>query len=271
MRICVLIPAGGSSRRYSGDDEALLGPRSKLDEDLGGRPVLQRAVELFIHHPDVARVIVGGPGADEPFEAFRLRHGDRLGLMGADLVRGGRTHRWETVRACLAHVPDDCTHVAVHDAARPVTPPEVIERVFTAGEHHPAVAPALPVGDSLKRIDPDVRISAGADPLDAILGAGGGPRLHAVAGAADRTNLWAVQTPQIFRRDLILEAYQDPDPDATDDLQQAERILAARGEHAVVVQGDPRNVKLTIAADLALVRAIGGFTAPHDRPTHKRF
>src|SRR5215471_1099273 len=115
MRIAVIIPAAGASSRYL----ATGGLRSKLDEDLGGKPVLQRTVELFTKHDDVGQIVVAGPADDASFEEFRQRHGDRLGLHGAKLVKGGVTHRYETVKAALAEVADDCTHIAVHDAARP--------------------------------------------------------------------------------------------------------------------------------------------------------
>src|SRR6185436_8811812 len=115
MRIAVIIPAAGVSSRYIETG----GLRSKLDEDLGGKPVIQRTVELFTKHDDVGQIIVAGPADPAAFAEFKDRHNDRLGLLGAKLVVGGVTHRYETVRAALAEVPEDCTHIAVHDAARP--------------------------------------------------------------------------------------------------------------------------------------------------------
>lgn len=296
MRLAVIIPAGGRSERFNrgvGTPEPIAAPRSKLDEDLGGRPVLQRAVELFTSLPEeasegvsVEAVIVAGPHDDAPFAAFELRHGDRLGLLGARLCRGGLTHRYETVRAALRDVrdrgPADVTHVAIHDAARPITPPAVLARVLRAARVHPAAVPAVAVGDTLKRVDPAVRISAGLDPLAAILGDGGdsedasatrSPAGWAIAGTVDRANLWAVQTPQVFEVGVIMAAYAQADLESTDDATLVERLFEAegRGRRVVAVEGDPRNVKITTPADVALVRALGGFAAPAERATHKRF
>src|ERR1044072_6729605 len=128
MKLAVIIPAAGASRRYSEGQEFA---RSKLDEDLGGRPVLQRTLELFEKNEAVSALvavgglIVAGSHDDAAFGEDKTRHGDRLGLMGVKLCKGGATHRWETVAAALKLVPDDCTHVAVHDAARPCTPLEL--------------------------------------------------------------------------------------------------------------------------------------------------
>jgi 2-C-methyl-D-erythritol 4-phosphate cytidylyltransferase len=157
MNLAVIIPAAGFSTRYA---EALKAEtatdlaRSKLDEDLGGRPVLQRTVELFANHDAVQTIIVAGPNADaapEAWSEFKNRYADKLGLLGVKLCQGGRTHRYETVKAALALVPDDATHIAVHDAARPCTPPELLDRLFDASQKYPAVIPGVDVPDTLKR------------------------------------------------------------------------------------------------------------------------
>ena len=87
MQIAVIIPAAGSSSRFNTGDSGLLAPRNKLDEDLGGRPVLQRTVELFNTRPDVCGVIIAGPADDEAFAQFEFRHADKLALLGAVLCR----------------------------------------------------------------------------------------------------------------------------------------------------------------------------------------
>lgn len=273
IRLYVIIPAAGSSARFNaaGAGPGLLGqPRSKLDEDLGGRPVLQRAVELFTSRPDVAGVIVAGPQADAPFAEFELRHGDRLAMLGASVCRGGRHHRWESVRAALAMVPADATHVAVHDAARPVTRQDLIDRVFDAVTRHPAVIPAVDVSDTLKRVSNRGEAPAQADPLAAILSGGAGHSgadLRRVEATVDRANLVAVQTPQAFEAGLLRRAYESPDEHGTDEAGQVERL----GEPVTVVLGDPRNIKITVPTDVELARLIGGFPPPTERAVHKRF
>ncbi|MEO1129149.1 MAG: 2-C-methyl-D-erythritol 4-phosphate cytidylyltransferase, partial [Planctomycetota bacterium] len=133
MNIAVIIAAAGSSSRYM----AAGGLRSKLDEDLGERPVLQRTMELFTKRDEVSSIIVAGPYED--YDEFKLRHGDKLAILGVQLCRGGKGERWETVKAGLELVPDDCTHIAVHDAARPCASPELFDRIFDAASSHPAV------------------------------------------------------------------------------------------------------------------------------------
>ncbi|MHA7814823.1 MAG: IspD/TarI family cytidylyltransferase [Phycisphaerales bacterium] len=269
MRISVIIPAAGASTRYNqGSADALGSPRSKLDEDLGGKTVLQRSVELFNTRDEVQQVIVAGPHDQEAFAEFKLRHGDRLSLLGASLVRGGETHRYQTVANALAQVDESCTHVAIHDAARPATDPALIDRVFDTAKSHPAVVPGTPVSDTLKRVEPDaIEDAAGADPVASILGVGTTHTLHRVASTIDRSDLMQVQTPQVFERELLVRAYAQDDLSSTDDAGLIERL----GELVVIVEGDPLNLKLTRSGDLPLLRAIMGVKGPSERPTHKRF
>jgi len=268
MNVCVIVCAGGGSTRFG---------RNKLDEDLGGRPVLQRAVEAFTKHPRIDSIVVAGPKND--YEAFTERHGDKLGLMGCVVCPGGETHRWETVKAALEHVPEGTTHIAVHDGARCLTGSELIDRVLDAalaqiegGGRRGAVVPGIEVTDTLKRVGDEVGV-AEEDPLDAILGDAGKPRLGSrlVEETVDRKGLVSVQTPQMFEADLLRRAYAQDDLSSTDDAGLVERL----GEAVHVVEGDPLNIKLTTPADLRLARAIlgmsGGLGEGSSRATHKRF
>lgn len=270
MNICVIIPAAGSSSRFNASGgEGVLAPRNKLDEDLGGRPVLQRTVELFTKDHRVSSVIVAGPHDEAAFSEFKLRHGDRHSMLGASLVRGGKDHRYETVAAALVLVPDDATHVAVHDAARPAASPELIDRVFETASRHDAVIPAIPVPDTVKRTGAEVPDDVGADPLAAILGDGGGSKstLHEVSETLDRAGLVLAQTPQVFAKALLKRAYAQDDLTSTDDASLIEKL----GERVVTVEGDAANIKITTPADVPLARAILGFKGPAQRATHKKF
>lgn len=261
MNIAVIITAAGRSERFGG--------RDKLNEDLGGRALLMRTVELFNKRPEVGSVIVAGP--PDKLDEFRFRFGDQLGFHGARIVPGGRAERWETVRNALQEVPGDCTHVAVHDAARPATPTDVIDRVFEAATMFDAVIPAVPVAATIKRVSKETKEAAQADPIAAaILGEAAKPRNLArqVEETIDRQRLVEVQTPQIFERGLLIRAYEQKDlSGATDDASLVERL----GEAVFVVNGDPRNIKITTPADLHLVRAVLGVRPPQDRPAHKQF
>lgn len=271
-RIAVIIPAAGAGRRYAEGSDAYAAPRSKLDEDLGGRPVLQRAVELFSKHESagdfVLTIIVAGPHDPSAYADFRDRHADKLGMLGARLCRGGVTHRHETVAAALAEVPGDATHIAVHDAARPCAPADLIERVFEAATKHRAVVPGVEVSDTLKRAGQPAGEEDEADPLAAILGAApkkARPRL--VTQTIDRRDLYSIQTPQVFDAGLLRRAYAQKDLSSTDDAGLVERL----GEAVVIVPGDPRNIKITRMSDLPLARAIMGLRPPSSRESHKRF
>jgi 2-C-methyl-D-erythritol 4-phosphate cytidylyltransferase len=269
MRISVIIPAAGASTRFnSGAEDPLGTSRSKLDEDLGGKTVLQRSIELFNTREEVDQVIVAGPHDHDAYADFRLRHADRIALLGATLVQGGETHRYETVANALEHVDASCTHVAIHDAARPATSAALIDRLFDAAKSHPAVVPGTPVSDTIKRVDAEpLEDDAGIDTVASILGVGTRHAVHRVQSTLDRSNLMLVQTPQVFERELLVRAYAQDDLASTDDAGLVERL----GEPVVIVEGDPLNIKLTRADDLPLVRAIMGVKGPSSRPTHKRF
>lgn len=273
MRIAVILPAAGSATRYA----AAGGLRHKIDEDLGGKIVLQRAIELFTRfEPDdatIASIIVAGPHDDAAFADFKARHADRLGLLGATLCKGGATHRWETVRAALAHVPADCTHIAVHDAVRPCASEAMLARVFRAAAKHAAVIPAVESPDTLKRTRTDDSAIEEPDPLAAILGAAKPEPRRTVTETLDRAGVVLVQTPQVFRADVLRAAYAQTDLSGTDDAQVVERFFASRGkgEAVVVVEGDARNIKITRPADLELARAILGVRAAEERSAMRKF
>lgn len=271
MNIAVIIPAAGSSRRYV--ESAKLGgvdaDRQKIDEDLGGRPLLHRTVELFNKLDEVSAIIVAGPADQAAYEAFKQRHADKLGILGVRLCQGGAEHRYQTVANALRIVPPEATHIAVHDAARPCTPPEVIERVLDAARAgHRAVVPGIDVPDTLKRVGAEAIKSQEEDPLAAILGASAPrPGARRVEKTVDRAGMVAVQTPQVFERALLERAYAQQDLSSTDDAQLVERM----GEEVVVVEGDPRNIKVTRARDIQLVRSIMGYRDPAEKPAHLRF
>ncbi len=274
MRVSVIIPAAGSSRRFQSSQDAGLTPdRSKLDEDLGGRPVLHRAVELFSNYTnpdvDIAQIIVAGPADDDAWDAFQLRHGDKLALLGVTLCRGGKERRTQSVAEALKQVDGSTTHIAVHDAARPATPVELLDRIFKAAQQHPAVIPAIEVTDTLKRVSEADVGNDDIDPLDAILGDAGktSAKGREVVETVDRASLVSVQTPQVFDADLLRRAYESDDASATDDAQMVERL----GEPVIVVDGDARNLKITVPADLPITRSIMGLKPPKERAAHKRF
>ncbi|MDA0802627.1 MAG: IspD/TarI family cytidylyltransferase [Planctomycetota bacterium] len=262
MKICLIVTAAGSSQRFGAD---------KLGEDLGGRPVLLRAVEPFTKRTEVTTILVAAP--PDSIDAFTTRFGPTLLFHGVRIVPGGRTARWETVKAALAYVPEDCTHVAIHDGARPCVSNELLDRLFAAAAIAAAVVPGLEVSDTVKRVGAERVAAAEDDALaDAILGDAGceAAQGRLVEATLPRDGLVLVQTPQVFARGVLCAAYSSVDlHGATDDASVVERA----GHAVMVVDGDPRNIKVTTKADLALARIFSNARAPAatDRADHLRF
>ena len=263
MRITTILPAAGQGKRFG----KVAPGRSKLEIDLRGRPVFLRAAEAFLDRPDVTKVILAVDPAG--LEEFKFKWGDQLGFRGIQIVAGGRQERWETVLLALAAVDDDCTHVAIHDAARPLVSRQMIDRVFDAAERFDAVIPAVPVSATLKRVvEADAADQAEADPIDAILGTSSADQtpMQRVTETIDRTDLVEVQTPQIFELALLRRAYAQLEDGTiapagvTDDAA----LIEALGEPVYVVEGEVTNLKVTRPADIDLVRAVLSLTSKQD-------
>jgi len=173
-----------------------------------------------------AIVVAAPPGWEEP--AILLAEELGCGKVSA-CVAGGAT-RGESVRLALAEIPADAAVVLVHDAARPVLDDAVVERVVTAlTDGWDGAVPALPVADTVKRVD--------------------GER---VIETLRRDELRAVQTPQAFLAQVLRDACQGDVSGASD----CASLVEARGGRVKVVDGDPRLLKVTDAADLDRVAAL---------------
>ena len=182
--------------------------------DLRGRRVVDRAVDVVARACDGGVVVVLPPGTQW----------DGAGTP----VDGGAT-RSASVRCGLAAIPDDAEVVVVHDAARPLASSALFDAVIAAVRAGaPAAVPALPVSDTLKRVNEE-----------------------RVIETVDRSQLVAIQTPQAFRAEALRAAHARAD-DATDDAALVEQA----GEKVVVVPGDPRNLKITDAQDLLIATAL---------------
>lgn len=260
IKIAVIIPAAGRGQRFqtsrqSGD---ALDGISKTEVNLAGRPVFIRSVELFVHRPEVIQVIVA-VNPDRITE-FRFRWGDRLGFHGVTIVAGGKAERWQTVLMALEAVDERATHVAIHDAVRPLATTALLDRMFEAACRFRAVVPAMPVASTLKRVIPYQEDAATSDPMNAILGAEGGPAIQVkqVVKTVERGDLVEVQTPQVFELELLRRAYapvaagQQDTTAITDDAG----LVEALGETVYVVEGDPVNLKITRHQDMELAAAI---------------
>ena len=213
MHAAGIVAAAGSGLRLGADQ-----PKALVR--LGGRPLVRWAVEA-LRSGGVAQVVVAVP-ADH-------RAAFRRSLPGwVRLVDGGAT-RTASVRAALAAVDDAVDAVLVHDAARPLTPPDVVGRVLDAlAAGAPAVIPVLPVVDTT-----------------VVVGEGG-----VVTEAVDRALLRRVQTPQGFARKVLADAYARLPEGA--ELSDDAAVVRAAGVPVTTVAGDERSAKITVAHDLAL-------------------
>ena len=257
MRVSVIFPAAGLGRRFTGHG-AEDGP-SKIEATLAGRAVFLRSAELFLNRPQVGQVIVAvNP---QRLDDFMFRFGDQLRFHGIKVVAGGEQERWQTVAKALQTVDDSCTHVAVHDAARPLASAKLIDRVFDAACRFASVIPAMPLTATVKRVAADAEaVDSTTDPLDAILGEAGQciQILGRVTETIDRCDLVEVQTPQVFEVDLLRRAYAPlveggiDGRNVTDDAALVERL----GHSVRVVEGESRNIKITHSDDLKLAEAM---------------
>jgi len=214
----VILPAAGKSSRFK--DAHYKKPFALLD----GRAVWLHAAERFLHRDDCKQVLL--VIAPEDRELFDMKFSANTAILGIEVVAGG-AERADSIQNALARVKPDAEYIAVHDAARPCIADEWIDRVFTAAEKSGAAILAIPVNGTLKRVGANQQIEE----------------------TVSRESLWEAQTPQVFRRDVLLEAYARRDGfAATDDAQLVERT----GHPVTVVHGSPANLKITTKADLKL-------------------
>ena len=222
--VAVVIPAAGKSSRFGGHEKK---PFTSLD----GRPVWLRSTELFWTRDDVTKVYL--VIAPEDREEFRTRFGHLIAFANAEVVDGG-TERFDSVANALNRIGESVEFVAVHDAVRPLTPHVVIDAVFAAARKRGAAMPAIPVADTLKQVD---------------------PATNRITATIPRDQLWQAQTPQVFRRDWLADAYAKRTDFAgpiTDDAQ----LVEALGHDVFVVPGSPVNFKITKKDDLDLAESI---------------
>lgn len=221
MSVGIVIVAAGSGTRLGADVP-------KAFVTVAGRPLLEYAARSALAARPAA-VVVAAPAthvddAIEVLEPLSREHG-----IPVQVVPGG-AERGDSVLAAVRWLPEECEVVLVHDAARAFAPPELFQRVAAAvSQESPAVVPGLAVIDTVKVVD--------------------GHGL--VVATPDRDSLRIVQTPQGFRREVLLAAHAAYGSLATDDAGLVERL----GRPVLVVDGDPAAHKITTPEDLARAQA----------------
>jgi 2-C-methyl-D-erythritol 4-phosphate cytidylyltransferase len=221
--VWVVVAAAGESLRMGLPDG-----ESKQFLLMGGEPVITHSVRKLLAMPEVAGVVcVLHPSHTVRFASQLLCFEETKPL----IITEGGAERCDSVRAGLLEVPADARAIAVHDGARPLFSRRVFLNCLAALERLDGAVPGCRVADTLKRANGDLR----------------------VAETVDRSGLWAVQTPQLFRAEAIREAYAQMDlRGATDDAALLERV----GRQVGVVPSTPANVKITTPADLPMAAAL---------------
>lgn len=221
--ICsVVVVAAGSARRMEGID--------KVMAPLGGVPILVRTLRVFQQSPDVHEIVIV-TREDLLEEICNICKAYNLDKVSATVIGGAE--RVLSVRAGIDRVRRDAQLIAIHDGARPFLSQAVLGAVLRQAKQSGAAAPAIPVSDTVKRVD--------------------GTEL--ITETVDRSCLRAVQTPQVFQADLIRaaikKAVEDNAP-VTDDCSAVERL----GIGVVLTPGDRENIKVTTPFDMVLGQAI---------------
>ena len=225
MFVSAIIAAGGRGVRIGG-------ARPKQLLTLGGRPILLRSVEAFVSSDRVNEIVVALPKeiVDDP------PHYLRDGPKPIRIVEGGE-RRQDSVANAFAQVQARAEIVVIHDAARPLVTHSLIARTIDAAAAHGGAIAALPATDTVKQ--------AAADRI--------------VRATLPRSEVFLAQTPQAFRTSVLRDALRSAagSTDATD-----EAMMAERAGHAVkLVEGDPRNLKITTLDDLAMAERLIGAAA----------
>ena len=214
-RVGAVVVAAGQSARMTGLD--------KVFHLIAGLPLLAHSVNALEASPAIYRIAL-------VLSAPRVAEGQELvidrGWRKITAVCPGGQRRQDSVQAGLAHL-EDCQWVVVHDGARPCLTPGLVQRGIDAARETGAAVAAVPSKDTIKVVS------------------GNG----IVESTPDRRKLWAVQTPQTFRRDLLLSAHRHLQGDFTDDAS----MIEALGGHVKVHLGSYENIKVTTPEDLPIV------------------
>ena len=221
-KVAVIIPAAGAGKRFGGDVKK---PFAQLDN----RPVFIRSIELFINRPDVCQTIL--TVAPDDYDVVKEKYAANIMFMGVKLVKGG-AERFESVKLALAQVDPEAELICVHDAVRPCVLEAWIDKVFDEAGKSGAAILAAPLSGTIKRVAAS----------------------RVVDQTVPREGLYEAQTPQVFRKDVLLRAYAELPADfvPTDDAQAVERI----GHPVAVVPSDHRNIKITTPGDMSLAAAL---------------
>lgn len=221
ITVSAIIACGGSSTRMNGTNKQLA--------EIGGVPVCVRSMLIFENIDEVTEIIVSAREEDiHQIESLAEKHGVKKFKCA---VKGGET-RQKSVFAAFMQTDKSTRYIAVHDGARPFADTEKIKKCIRDASVFGGAALGVPVKDTIKTVNGDL-----------------------IVDTPDRSSLYAIQTPQIFRRDIYVKGVNfalDHELDFTDDCQLAEAV----GVKVCVTSSDHGNIKITTPEDIFIGEAI---------------
>jgi len=218
QKVSAIIVAAGSSERMGGID--------KVFAPLGGKPVLARVIDVFENCHSVHQIVM--VVSQQNIESAQRLVAEQGWSKVSEVCAGGE-RRQDSVAAGLSRL-DSCSWVVIHDGSRPLVTVDLIERGLEAAKETGSAVAAVPLKDTMKMAMDDM----------------------IVQGTPPRRNLWAVQTPQVFRFDIINEAHRQAKYEVTDDATLVERA----GYKVKLYMGSYENIKITTPEDLALAEVL---------------
>ena len=222
-KVSVIICAAGASSRFGG-------ARKKPFVDLCGRAAFLRSIEFFAERDDVCQVILAISPDDE--EIVKVKWGAALAFSGVKLCFGG-DERFETVAKGLELVKDEAELVAVHDAVRCCLTNDWLDELFkTAGQTGAAML-AAPVVATLKKVENGV-----------------------IVDTVDRSDLYEAQTPQVFDKNWLKDAYAKLDTLDKSKITDDAQLIEALGHPVHIVESDHSHIKITRRSDVPIAEAI---------------
>jgi 2-C-methyl-D-erythritol 4-phosphate cytidylyltransferase len=229
--VAVVLCAGAGARAG--------GPVNKVFLEVGGRTILERAVQPFCVHPSVDEVLVVAARAEIEAVSDVLR---RAGLTVAGVIAGGAT-RHQSESSAVEHLAPrieagEIGVVVIHDGARPLFDGAGVDELIAAARRSGGAISALPVAD-------DLIVAGGREAI----------------GYVPRRGLWRALTPQVFQARLLLEAFRTAAREGSEGTDTASTVERAGGR-VEVVRGDPRNLKVTYPEDLVMARHLGAPEPP---------
>ena len=221
-KFAVIIPGAGKGERFGTSERKTF---AKLD----GRPVFLRTLEHFINREDVCQTIFAV--APEDMDEVKQKYGPNLGFMGVKLVAGSDL-RVRTVKSALAVVSDEAEYVAIHDAVRPCVTEAMIDAVFAEAVKSGAAILGCPITATIKRVS----------------------QTGIIEETIPRSGWYEAQTPQVFRKDLLLDAMGKLADDA--EITDEASVLEQANHPVYVVKSDATNLKITTKGDLSIARSV---------------